>query len=357
MTRSKRFFVFLSAAITISFLYLLSWPVEISPEAWTPPPAPPLAGQYQQNILLSSVERLSLGNGFAPEDVAIDNQDRIYTGMEDGRIMRLQPDGAGPELFSNTQGRPLGLIFDSSQNLIVADANKGLLSIDRVGSVSVLTTEADGVRFGCTNDLDVAADGTIYFTDASYRFPIANYRADIFEHRGNGRLLAYDPKTKLTRTLLRDLYFANGVAVSPDQSFVVVVETGKYRLHRVWLNGPKHGQSEILIDNLPAFPDGISSNGKDRFWLALVAPRNKILDRVLPYPFLRKVIYRLPRFLQPAPQHYSFVIALDRNGQVVQNLQNGSSGCYAEIANVIEHNGSLYFGTIGESTVGRFRLP
>jgi hypothetical protein len=170
-------------------------------------------------------------------------------------------------------------------------------------------------------------------------------------------LLAFDPKTKTTRTLLKDLCFANGVAVSPDQNFLLVVETGSYRVRRVWLSGPRQGQSEIFIDNLPGFPDGISSNGKDKFWLALVTPRDPTLDKVLPYPLFRKVIYRLPKFVQPAPKRYSFVIGLDMSGKVVENLQNPASDCYAEIANAVEHNGTLYFGSIGESTVGRFRLP
>ncbi len=227
----------------------------------------------------------------------------------------------------------------------------------RSDQLTVLTTAADGLAFGCTNDLDVAADGTIYFTDASTKFPLSNYTADLLEHRGNGRFLAYDPKTKTTRTLLSDLSFANGVAVSPDQSFALVVETGKYRIHRVWLNGPKQGQTEIFIDNLPGFPDGISSNGKDKFWLALVTPRDALLDKLLPHPFARKIVMRLPKFLQPAPKRYSFVLGLDLNGHVVDNLQDGSRECYAEIANVVEHDGSLYFGSIGESAVGRYRLP
>ena len=116
------------------------------------------------------------------------------------------------------------------------------------------------------------------------------------------------------------------------------------------------GQDDVFIDNLPGFPDGISSNGRDRFWLALVAPRNALLDRLLPHPFLRKVIARLPKFLQPAPQRYSFVLGLDSSGRVVENLQNGSADCYAEIANVVERNGTLYFGSIGEDTVGRYKL-
>lgn len=353
----KKLLLVLILVLGLVILYLLVWPVPISPVAWNPPPAPALTGLYQQNSLLSPVERISLGEGFAPEDVAIDAENRVYAGMDDGRIVRVQADGAGHEVFADTRGRPLGMIFDANGNLIVADPIKGLLSIDRDGTVSVLTTASDGVAFKCTNDLDVGADGTIYFTDASNKFPLTNYKADLLEHRGNGRFLAYDPKTKATRTLLKDLSFANGVAVSPEGSFVLAVETGAYRIHRVWLRGPKAGQSEIFIDNLPGFPDGISSNRRDKFWLALVTPRDKTLDRLLPHPYLRKVVMRLPTFLQPAPKRYSFVLGLDANGKVVDNLQDGSPQCYAQIANAVEHNGSLYFGSIGESTVGRYRLP
>src|SRR5439155_11418475 len=135
--------------------YLLLWPVPINPAAWTPPPAPELTGVYAQNSELAKIERLPV-DGFAPEDVALDSRDRLYSGAADGRIFRFQPDGTHPEVFANTGGRPLGLIFDHDGNLIVADANKGLLSISSNGAISVLTTEAEGIPFRCTNDLDVA---------------------------------------------------------------------------------------------------------------------------------------------------------------------------------------------------------
>jgi sugar lactone lactonase YvrE len=355
--RLKTLFRILLLIIAASLAYLLLWPVPISPAAWTPPTAPELAGPYAKNNRLAGVQRLDTGSGFAPEDVALDAQGRIYGGLEDGHIMRLEPDGAHATVFANTHGRPLGLIFDRAGNLIVADANNGLLSVSANGSITTLSTEANGVPFRCTNDLDVAADGTVYFTDASSKFPLANFTADMLEHQGNGRFLAYDPKTKTTRVVLGDLCFANGVAVSPDQSFVLVVETGKYQVHRVWLKGPKSGQSDIFIDNLPGFPDGILSNGRDKFWLALVTPRDPIYDRLLPHPFARKIVARLPRFLQPAPKRYAFVLGLDMSGRVVANLQDGSKECYAEIANVVEHNGMLYFGSIGESAIGRIALP
>jgi sugar lactone lactonase YvrE len=335
--------------------YLFAWPVPISPVAWTPPTAPELTGVYAQNSELARVERLPV-DGFAPEDVAIDNQDRIYSGTADGRIFRFQPDGTHPDVFANTRGRPLGLIFDHNGNLIVADAIKGLLSIAQDGTIAVLTTQANDVPFRCTNDLDIAADGTIYFTDASSRFPLTQLKADLLEHQPNGRFMAYDPKTKQTRVLLPDLYFANGVAISPDQSFVLVSDTGAYRVRRYWLTGPKQDQSDIFIDNLPGFPDGISSNGRDTFWLALVNRRDAALDGLLPHPFWRKVVMRLPNFLQPNIKRYAFVLALDADGRVVRNLQDPSPQSFTQIANVVEHKGNLYFGSIGESAIGRMPL-
>jgi sugar lactone lactonase YvrE len=351
----RTIFRFVIAIIALLIGYLLLWPVAISPAAWTPPAAPELTGIYAQNSELAKIERLHV-DGFGPEDVAIDSQDRIYGGAEDGRIFRLQADGTHPEVFASTQGRPLGLIFDRDGNLIVADAIKGLLSIARDGKISVLTTEAEGVPFGCTNDLDVAADGTIYFTDASYKYPLTKLKADVLEHQPNGRFMAYDPRSKQTRVLLRDLYFANGVAISPDQSFVLVNDTGSYRVRRFWLTGPKQGQSDVFIDNLPGFPDGISSNGRGTFWLALVNRRDSALDSLHPHPFLKKIIWRLPNFLQPNIKRYAFALALDANGKVISNLQDPSPQCFTQIANVVEHKGMLYFGSIGESAIGRMPL-
>jgi sugar lactone lactonase YvrE len=346
----------LVALVVGAIIYLLLWPVPINPATWTPSTAPELAGIYAQNSELAKIERLPV-NSFAPEDVAFDSQDRIYSGTDDGKIYRLQADGTRPEVFAETKGRPLGLIFDREGNLIVADAVVGLLSIAPDGKVIVLATEAEGLPFRCTNDLDIGADGTIYFTDASFKFGLKQLKADLLEHQPNGRFLAYDPATKQTRVLLSGLFFANGVAVSPDQTFVLINDTGEYRVRRYWLQGPKQGQSDIFIDNLPGFPDGISSNGRDTFWLALVNRRDAGLDWLLPHPFLRKIAWRLPGFLQPSIKRYAFALSLDPSGHVTRNLQDPSAQSFTQIANVVEHKDKLYFGSIGERAIGRLAIP
>lgn len=97
------------------------------------------------------------------------------------------------------------------------------MSTDR--KVELLTDSAEGVKFALTDGVDVAADGTIYFTDASYKYNLDNVMADILEARPHGRLMSFDPSTGRTAVLARDLYFANGVSVSPDQSSLIYCET------------------------------------------------------------------------------------------------------------------------------------
>jgi sugar lactone lactonase YvrE len=351
--RYRRPIFLLTALAALVLLYLLAWPVPIDPAAWSPPPAPAFEGSFAVNERLRATERLGRGIGVGPEDVAIDAEGRIYGGFEGGWIMRLRPDGSQPEVFASSGGRPAGLRFDARGNLLVCDCDRGLVSIDPAGNVRVLSSEAGGIPFRLTDDLDVAADGTIYFTDASWKFPFNEYILDFLEHQPNGRLLAYDPATGTTRVLLDRLYFANGVAVSPDQSFLLVVESATYSVRRYWLSGEKKGTSEVFVENLPGVPDGILSNGGDLYWLALASPRDAGLDRLLPHPFLRKIGARLPAALLPKPKKYGFVLGLDATGRVVHNLQDPTGAGYANVTNVVEHGGYLYLGSLSENAIGR----
>lgn len=339
--------------VASALLWLVFGPSEIDPVAWTPPVAPSLAGQFAKNSNLAL--RLYTTDGLiGPEDIARDADGRYYSGVADGRIVRITQD-LEFSTFANTGGRPLGMEFDADGNLIVCDAHKGLLSIKPDGDITTLSTGEGGVPFGFTDDLAIAKDGTIYFTDASYKFHAPNYLADLMEHRGNGRFLKYDPKTKETTSLIRDLCFANGVALSPDESFVLVNETWKYRVLRYWLSGGKKDTWDVFIDNLPGFPDNISSNGAGTFWLALANPRNPAADALAPYPLLRRAIWKLPKALHPKAVRYSFVLGLDLEGKVIRNLQN-PNGQLAPVTSANEYDGKLFLGSVEDNQFGVFDL-
>ncbi len=355
----KRILGLLAAIIIVIIIYFIAWPVPIDPVTWIAPPNPGYTGPFAVNERLKGIETFPIAGNHGPEDIALDARGRIYAATHEGNIVRLDPDGSNPENWVNTGGRPLGVDFDRQGNLIVADAFRGLLSIAPNGKISELATTADGIAIRYADDVDVAADGKIYFSDASTKFGAkesgGTYEAsllDLMEHGGHGRLIEYDPGTGIAKTLLDGLNFANGVAVSHDQTYVLVNETGGYRVIRFWIGGPKKGQSETLIDSLPSFPDNISTGYDGRYWVALVSPRNPLIDKLAGKPFMRKVIQRMPAFLRPQAVAYGHIIAIDGYGKVVADLQD-PDGSYPINTSATETKDYLYIGSLVAPVLGR----
>lgn len=360
--------------------YALLLPSTFAPRAWQPQPTGAARSALPPAQPLTGLERLGVDVANGPETVAVDDQGRLYAGYDDGTIRRFSADGGHHELFATTNGRPLGLAFGpapqshdatatqdttdtdhnestESRTLYVADAEKGLLAIDPTGQITIVATGADDTPFGFTDDVDVGADGTVYFSDASSKYGNGHYMADILEHGGHGRLLAFDPATGEIQVLASGLQFANGVAVGPDGKFVAVTETGAYRVMRFWLSGPQAGTHDVLVDNLPGFPDGISFNGTNRFWVALFAPRNALLDAAAGQPWARRLIYHLPAWAQPAPEHVARILGLSTDGHIVTNLVNRSADAYAPITSVTQAGATLYLGSLTQNALARLPAP
>ncbi len=338
-------------ATAILFIY----PSPVDSVAWQPPTAPPLAGPTAVNSSLVAADLLAMGEVYGPEDVAVDQQGRVYAGTQDGFIKRILTDGT-VETWVDTRGRPLGLHFDRSDNLIVCDAYKGLLAISPAGEITVLTTSVDNTPIGFPDDVDIARDGKIYFTDASSKWNQGNYILDLLETRPYGRFLVYDPANKTTTTLIDNMYFSNGVALSQHQDFVLISETWRYRVIRYWLKGEKAGTHDIFIDNLPGFPDGISGNRKGRFWLALPTLRLPAVDQMHPRPWLKNMSAKLPDWLKPKPIDYGFVLSLDEDGNIIKSLHDPSGTRLREITSAEEYDGYLYLGSLGNDRIGRVAL-
>jgi len=353
---AKKVAAWLIGLLGVLVLYLLLWPVPIDPGVWESPETPALEGQFAANTVLQRMELFATPDSHGPEDVAVAKDGQVYVGVEEGKILRYQADGSNPELFAETGGRPLGLDFDVDGNLIVADAAKGLLSIDADGDVNVLCTEASGVPLGFTDDVDVDTQNVAWFSDASVKWDHHNVMNEALESRPNGRLVKYDIATGECVEVLGDLYFANGVAVSPDETYVLVNETMRYRTKRVFVRGPRAGVVESFIENLPGFPDGISTGSDGVFWLALYAPRNDLLDEAAQTPWLRRLIYRVPDGLKPKPRRHPFVLGLDDDGTIVRNLQDSDGREFSKTTSAEQFGQSLYVGSLTEPAWGRLDL-
>jgi len=358
----RKLLFLLIGLVVLLLLYLLLWPVPIEPVAWTPPEQPGLTGSYTENNYLSDAQLYTLDGGHGPEDTVLGPDGLIYTGLADGSIVRFSPDNSSAlETIVNTGGRPLGMKFYVDR-LYIADCIMGLLYIDNATAASghrveVAVDEFEGKKMIFVDDLAVASDGTVWFTDASTRFDLENNITDYFESKPSGRLFAWDPESGQTSLHVDELGFANGVALGPDEAYLLVNETMRYRITRYWLTGAKKGQTDIFVDNLPGFPDNLSNNGEGLFWVALIYPRDLLVDSILPRPFLRKVIMRLPEALRVSePDPLGLVIALDYEGNVIHNLQDHTGHCHT-ITSVNEEDGYLWLGSLTEPHVARIRVP
>jgi hypothetical protein len=344
-------FALLSTAI-VMLAYCLFWPAPIDPVVWQPAIIP----RTVPNHRLSGVRSLpDVGPG--PESVAIGRDGRLYTGLQDGRVVRMLAGGSGVETFVQTGGRPLGMKFDAAGNLIVADAFRGLLSVSPERRVTVLAASVNGERMLFPNDLAIAGDGTVWFSDASRRFDQHHWMLDFLEGRASGRLLRYDPRTRGVVVVLDRLMFANGVALGPGDEYVLVNETLAARIARYWLSGPKAGHSDIFASALPGYADNLTYNGRGVFWVALPSPRSPALEGLAGWPWLRQVLGRMPPQLREQKLgRMAWVLALNTEGQVVHNLQD-PAGHYGPVTSVIETGGRLYFGSLGTAAIGWAPAP
>lgn len=322
------------------------------PVNWKPPKAPDLEGAYAENDILRSARRWETG-GVGPEDVAVDQHGNVFTGLDDGSILRFAAAGGRPEKIAAAGGRPLGIEILGDGELLVCNADLGLQRVTVSGEVSVLADRFEDRPFKFTNNAAVASDGTIYFTDTSTRWSIHNYVNDLLEGQETGRLFARRPDGSLD-VILDGLQFANGVALDPDETSLFVAETGRYRIRRHWLSGPRAGTTEMFVENLPGFPDNLSL-AEGILWTAAPSPRQAVVDLMQPRPWLRKVSYRLPDSLKPKALRHAIVLGFDMDGNVVHNLQD-STGTVAITTSARCHDGRVFIGTLTESTLAVHQL-
>jgi sugar lactone lactonase YvrE len=357
----RPFLNIIGLTIFFAMVYLIAWPVVIQPVAWNAPVDLGFVGQFSENDKLESFEKMTMGELTGPEAAVHDSKGNLVATSHEGWIVRWSPGQKEAEKWINVGGRPLGLDFDSGGNLWIANAYTGLMKITPQGELSTVLTEAEGVAIQYADDVAVAGNGKIYFSDASTRFPAKQYGStleasllDILEHSDNGRIIEFDPIKNEAKVIKRNLTFANGVAASPSGNHIFFAETGEYRVWKMPLNGPKAYQSEVIIDNLPGFVDNVHTGLNGRIWLGLTTPRVQIVDDLAGEPFWRKVIQRLPPALKPQIAPYGVVIAINENGQVLQNLQSPTGAVYATTG-VAESDDFIYVTSLTAPFLARYK--
>lgn len=325
----------------------------IDPVRWQPPPSRPLPPP-DPTPPLTVVEI----PGTAPEDVVVDADGTIFTGVEDGRIIAVGADGSAPRVVADTGGRPLGLAFTRDGRLLICDSHRGLLRFDpTTGQLETLVAEVAGrpLTF-CSNAVE-STDGTIYFTESTDRFHYEHYKASVIEARGSGSLMRLGTDGQVSM-LAAGLHFANGVTLTADESAVVFAETTARRLSKYWLTGPRRGSITPLVIELPGHPDNISTGCDGRIWVAMVSDRNALSDWLSPRaPWLRSLLWRLlPYRWLPDVKSGAWVVSFDADdGRVLQQFRTIDPE-FGMATGVVETGDRLWLGRIGGPGLAYFDL-
>ena len=270
-----------------------------------------------EGILTGKVQRIGIGDLVGPESLVTATHNGaayMFAGLGDGRIVRLSEDGnhddlswttvirtgedsekcgkGGPADTTKTEefcGRPLGMKlikrssidstdYDEDEDvLVVADAYKGLLMISGIyaekengGKVHTLATRAEtdakDYKFKLLNGIVQAPDGSVYISETTQYFQRRRIFHAAFDGRPTGRLLRYS-KGKGVEVVAEDLYMSNGLALSHDKQYILVVsgvQILQYSLERrEMMNEPFVGVMAGTGDNIDAkdyLPNGKQQN-------------------------------------------------------------------------------------------------
>lgn len=328
---------------------------------------------------------------FGPESLEFDNMGRgPYSGLADGRVVRWMGEETGWETFAVVSsnwseevcvrgndsttykqwkhekncGRPLGLRFDPKNgDLYIADAYYGLFVVGPEGGLAtqLTNTSSDGEPILFANDLDIHRNGSIFFTDTSSRYNRIAHFFILLEGEATGRLLRYDPPTKTTHVVLDGLAFPNGVQFSKDQSFLLFTETTNCRVMKLWLEGPKTGAVEHVVD-LPGFPDNVRMNEKGQFWVAIDCCRTPAQDVLSRNPWIKSVYFRLPLRMHHLArvmgmEMYTVISLFNENGEILEVMEDREGDVMKLVSEVREINGKLWIGTVAHNYIGTLSYP
>ncbi|XP_037032227.1 adipocyte plasma membrane-associated protein-like isoform X2 [Bradysia coprophila] len=394
----RNFFIFFSI---ITFIPSLPPTTHFKIESFKVSPPRPL--NTVPNNYLDNAERLLVNRVLGPEHLITNGKD-IYATLVN-EVVRINGDhithvakfGKPCELYQDALcGRPLGIAFDTiSDDLIVADAYYGIWSVNpKTGDKKQLVSpneKLDGEiprPAKIFNSVAVSETGDIYWSDSSSDFYLED-GVQTFMANPSGRLFRYDRTQKLNVLLIDRLYFANGVALSPNEDFVLVAECAGSQIRRFYLKGSKAGTTDIFIDGLPGTPDNITPDSKG-LWIPMPISRDSnhpaLWQSASNAPLIRKFVLRVLSLVEmpfksileffpscsycqmalhyighfttvtPLAPSIKTVLRVDWNGQI-EYVLSGKDKTVRSITHVMELDNYLYFGSFDQAYLSRVKKP
>jgi len=204
---------------------------------------------------------------------------------------------SAPTVFRNPAARAIGQTADLKGDLLTAEMASRRVSITSAdGSVKTLVGSYKGTPLNSPNDLVVKSDGTVWFTDPTYgalKYPQeANLPCNVYR---------FDPASGDLGVVISDLKMPNGIAFSPDEKLLYVIDSGASRaaftyyedgphdihVYPVAADGKSLGAGKVFVTVEPGFPDGMRLDSDGNLYVGaldgvhIYNPDAKLIGKIL----------------------------------------------------------------------------
>ncbi len=334
---------------------------------------PPMDGALKPNTALEDADLLL--EAASPDNLCSNGTYLFFS--SGNRILALEADASGaPGEVAGFDRTVTALAALPAGPLAIAldDGRLQLLAED--GATRDLTAP-EGLA--CPTALAFDAAGTsLYVCQGSARHGAGDWAVDLMEKNASGSVWRFDLNSGRATCLARNLAFPNGLLVLPGGPGIIVSESWRHRLVGI----PAHGGGlEPLLSKLPGYPARLTPAADGGSWLALFAPRNRLIEfTLLEGAYRREMMREVPRdcwiapalasessFLEPLQcggvktmgihkpwspsRSYGLVVKLDAKLRPTASFHSRANGKRHGVTSVAEFAGRVLVGAKGGNVI------
>jgi gluconolactonase len=222
-------------------------------------------------LKLARIERIASGLRWAEGPAWFgDLRTLLWSDIPNNRIMRWDEESGAVAVFRKPSNFANGHTRDRQGRLVSCEhGTRRVTRTEHDGSITVLAEGFGGKRLNSPNDVVVKSDGSIWFTDPSFGI-LGYYEGFKAAPELPTNVYRIDSATGEIAAVIEGLVNPNGLAFSPDERLLYVVECGApprlIHAYDVDPSGQRLGKGRVLIDSGPGTPDGFRCDVDGNLW-------------------------------------------------------------------------------------------
>jgi gluconolactonase len=202
----------------------------------------------------------------------------IFSDIPNNRQMRLLEDDNHLSVFRSPSWNSNGNTIDRQGRLLSCEHGGRRVSRTELdGSITIIADSFNGKKLNAPNDLCVASNGSIWFTDPTYGI-LGNYEGMHAEmEQKSHNVYRVDPQSGAVTLVVDDFVQPNGICLSPDEKILYVIDSGAtqggpahIRAFDVDIDTGRVTNSRVFADKfLPGFTDGMRCDTDGNVWCSM----------------------------------------------------------------------------------------